>query len=72
VGNIFNAFTANIIANTTHRNRRNTITFSSFWYDVIHAHRTISNSTRESAVDLEAMERSARIAATEASAEGIN
>ena len=76
VGNIFNAYTAKFtreLQKLAVENTRLGIPLL-FGYDVIHGHRTIFPiSLGESASwDLKAIENSARIAATEASAEGIH
>lgn len=76
VGNIFNAYSVKFtreLQQLAVENTRLGIPLL-FGYDVIHGHRTIFPiSLGESASwDLKAIENSARIAATEASAEGIN
>jgi len=76
VGNIFNAYTVKFtkeLQQLAVENTRLGIPLL-FGYDVIHGHRTIFPiSLGESASwDLKAIENSARIAATEASAEGIH
>ncbi|MFA5296735.1 MAG: beta-glucosidase BglX [Lutibacter sp.] len=76
VGNIFNAYTSKFtreLQQVAVENTRLGIPLL-FGYDVIHGHRTIFPiSLGESASwDLKAIENSARIAATEASAEGIH
>ncbi len=76
VGNIFNAYTAKFtreLQQLAVENTRLGIPLL-FGYDVIHGHRTIFPISlgESSSWDLKAIENSARIAATEASAEGIH
>ncbi|MBX7109934.1 MAG: beta-glucosidase BglX [Chitinophagales bacterium] len=76
MGSIFNAYTVKYnleLQRTAVEQTRLHIPLL-FGYDVIHGHRTIFPIPLAEACswDLQAMERSARIAATEASAEGIN
>lgn len=76
VGNIFNAYTAKFtreLQQLAVENTRLGIPLL-FGYDVIHGHRTIFPISlgESSSWDLKAIENGARIAATEASAEGIH